>query len=55
VFREVEQLVSAGFIRELVYTTWLAIVRVKKANEKWKMCVDYIDLNKAFPKDTSPP
>ena len=25
---------------------------MKKANEKWKMCVDFTDLNKAYPKDS---
>ena len=25
---------------------------VKKANDKWRMCVDFTDLNKAFPKDS---
>ena len=27
---------------------------VKKANEKWRMCVDFTDLNKAYPKDSFP-
>ncbi|WJX77767.1 hypothetical protein P8452_61043 [Trifolium repens] len=27
---------------------------VKKANEKWRMCVDFTDLNKACPKDPYP-
>ena len=27
---------------------------VKKANEKWRMYVDFMDLNKAFPKDSYP-
>ena len=27
---------------------------VKKANKKWRMCVDFIDLNKACPKDSYP-
>ena len=27
---------------------------VKKANSKWRMCVDFTDLNKAFPKDSYP-
>ena len=27
---------------------------VKKANGKWRMCVDFIDLNKARPKDSYP-
>lgn len=55
VVEEVQKLLSAGFIREIQYTTWLAnIVIVKKSNEKWRMCTDYIDLNKAFPKDAYP-
>ena len=27
---------------------------VKKANGKWRMCVDFTDLNKAYPKDSYP-
>jgi hypothetical protein len=27
---------------------------VKKANEKWRMCIDFTDLNKACPKDEFP-
>ena len=27
---------------------------VKKGNRKWKMCVDFTDLNKACPKDNYP-
>ena len=27
---------------------------VKKANEKWRMCVDFTNLNKACPKDSYP-
>ena len=27
---------------------------VKKANGKWRICVDFIDLNKAYPKDGYP-
>ena len=27
---------------------------MKKANEKWRMCVDFMDLNKACPKDSFP-
>ena len=30
------------------------MVLVKKASEKWRMCVDFIDLNKACPKDSYP-
>jgi hypothetical protein len=27
---------------------------VKKSNGKWRMCVDFTDLNKACPKDSFP-
>ena len=27
---------------------------VKKASGKWQMCVDFTDLNKAYPKDSYP-
>ena len=46
---------AAKFIREVYYPDWLAnVVMVKKANGKWRMCVDFIDLNKASPKDSYP-
>ena len=52
---EVEKLLMAGFIREVYYPDWLAnVVMVKKSNGKWKMCVDFTDLNKACPKDSFP-
>jgi len=48
-------LLNAGFIKEAHYTTWLSnVVLVKKANGKWRMCVDYTDLNKACLRDAYP-
>ena len=48
-------MMAAKFIREVYYPDWLAnVVMVKKANGKWRMCVDFIDLNKASPKDSYP-
>ena len=52
---EVEKLLAAGFIREVYYPKWLAnVVMVKKSNGKWKMCVDFTDLNNACTKDSFP-
>ena len=53
VTEEVEKLLEANFIREVFYPNWLAnVVMVKKSNDKWRMCVDFTDLNKACPKDS---
>ena len=50
--KEVRKLLEAGFIREVYYPDWLAnVVMVKKNDEKWRMCVDFTDLNRACPKD----
>ena len=52
---EVQKLTTIKFIREVYYPDWLAnVVMVKKANGKWRMCVDFTDLNKACPKDSYP-
>jgi hypothetical protein len=52
---EVKRLLSAGVIREVTYPKWLAnTVMVKKANGKWRMCIDFTDLNKSCPKDEFP-
>ena len=52
---EVRKLQEANFIREVYYPDWLAnIVMVKKASGKWRMCVDFTDLNKACPKNSYP-
>jgi len=52
---ETKKLLNANHIREIQYPEWLAnVVLVKKANGKWRMCVDFTDLNKACPKDSYP-
>ena len=39
----------------MYYPGWLTnVVMVKKANRKWRMCVDFTDLNRACPKDSYP-
>jgi hypothetical protein len=55
VAEEVQRLLKAGFIREVDYSEWLAnVVLVKKTTGKWRMCVNFTDLNKACPKDSFP-
>ena len=49
------QALAVGFICEVWYMTWLTnVVMVTKPNDKWRMCVDYTNINKAFQKDLYP-
>ena len=50
---EVNKLLAANFIREVYYPEWLAdVVMVKKANGKWRMYVDFTNLNNVCLKDS---
>ena len=52
---EVMKLNRAGAIKEVFYPEWLAnIVVVKKKLGKWRVYVDFTDLNKACAKDPFP-
>ena len=52
---EVGKLLQAKAIREVEYLEWLAnVVLVKKANGKWRLCIDFTDINRACPKDSFP-
>ena len=52
---KVYKLVTAEYIHEVYYLDWLAnVVIIKKANGKWRMCMDFTNLNKACPKDSYP-
>ena len=52
---EVSKLKQAWAIKEVFYPEWLAnTVVVKKKNEKWRVCVNFINLNKACPKGPFP-
>ena len=50
---EVTKLKCEGAIKEVFYPEWLAkTVVAKKKSGKWRVCVDFTDLNKACPKDS---
>jgi hypothetical protein len=53
--KEVEKLLQARAIGELHYPTWLFnTVVVKKKNGKWRVCIDFTNLNQACPKRPFP-
>ncbi|KAL2226710.1 UNVERIFIED_CONTAM: Retrovirus-related Pol polyprotein from transposon [Sesamum indicum] len=53
--QEVDKLLKVGYVSEVQYTDWLSnVLLVPKSSEKWRMCVDFTDLNKACPKDPYP-
>lgn len=52
---EIDKLLSVGLIKKVQYPTWLAnAVLIKKANGKWRVCIDFTDLNKMCLKDYYP-
>ena len=43
---EVQKLLKAGIIQEVIYSNWLSnAVLVKKHSRKWRMCIDFTSLN----------
>lgn len=52
---EVDKLLKARFIKNVDYPKWLSsIVLVRKLNGKWRLCINYSNLNRACPKDSYP-
>lgn len=52
---EMEKLLEARFIRKVEYPEWLAnVVVAPKKGRKWRVCVDYTNLNDTCPKDSFP-
>lgn len=52
---QVSEKLHSGLLRPTQYSNWVTnVVLVPKSNMKWRMCVDYIDLNKATPNDSFP-
>ena len=55
IVEEVHKLQEAEFIQEVYYPDWLVnVVMVKKANRKWRIYVDFMNLNRACLKDSYP-
>ncbi|GJZ79913.1 hypothetical protein Tco_0833244 [Tanacetum coccineum] len=53
--KEVKELMKDNILQEVKYQTWVSNPdMVKKDNGKWKMCVDFTDVNNACPKDCYP-
>jgi hypothetical protein len=49
---EVNWLLAASFIKEVYHPEWLPNpVLVRKMNNEWRICIDYTNLNKHYPKD----
>ena len=49
---KITKLLAAGFIKEVYHPEWLANpILAEKRNGKWHICVDYTNLNHAYPKN----
>ena len=52
---ELQKLLDVGFIYPILDSQWVSpLVIVPKKNGKWRICVDYRELNKATQKDHFP-
>ena len=53
--KKVQKMLDAGFIRPCRYAEWISsVVPVQKKDGRWRVCVDFRDLNRATPKDEYP-
>lgn len=52
---EVQKLIKNGFIRKVIYPKWVSnLVLVNKHNGKWRVCIDFFDLNRVYLNDSFP-
>jgi hypothetical protein len=52
---ELSEILAASFLKKVQHLDWIAnSILVPKKSLKWQMCVDYMSLNKACPKDPFP-
>jgi hypothetical protein len=53
--KKIEKMLEVGFIRPCRYAEWISsIVPVQKKDGRWRVCVDFRDLNRATPNDEYP-
>jgi hypothetical protein len=53
--KEIEKMLEVGFIRPCRYAKWISsIVPVQKKDGRWRVCVDFRDVNRATLKDEYP-
>ena len=53
--KETTKLLAPKFIKEVYHPEWLANpILIREKSGKWRMCVDYMGLNIACPKDPFP-
>ena len=50
---EIQKLIDIGSVRGVHYPDWLAnVLFEQKKNEKWRVYIEFSDLNNACPKDS---
>nr|GEW16944.1 RING-H2 finger protein ATL16 [Tanacetum cinerariifolium] len=53
--KEVTEWLKAGIVRPMKYPTWISNpFLVKKVDERWRMCIDFKNINVVCPKDYYP-
>jgi hypothetical protein len=53
--KEIEKMLEAGFIRPCRYAEWISsIVPIQNKDGRWRVCMDFRDLNRATSKDEYP-
>ena len=53
--KEVQKMLDAGFIRPCRYAEWISsVVPIQKKDGRWRVCMDFRDLNRPTPKDEYP-
>ncbi|KAK1615573.1 hypothetical protein QYE76_021090 [Lolium multiflorum] len=53
--KEIEKMLNAGFIRPCRYAEWISnVVPVEKKDGRWRVAIDFRNLNSATPKDEYP-